>query len=238
MSEGTLLGGRIRYAQLADGYRTGLEPVLLAATIPARAGDRVLEAGTGAGAGLLCVAARIPGIIGVGVERDAVLAALAATNMAANGFERLSVAASDLAEWSATAPFDHAFANPPWHLADATASPDARRDAAKRAADGLLALWVARLAKSLRPRGTLSLVLPTGRLPEALAAYAAAGCGSASVLPLWPKRDREAKLLLLRGIRGGRASCRVLPGLVLHTPDNRLTDETEAILRQGAALAF
>ena len=62
-SDGCLLDGRVRYAQPAsgsDGYRTGIEPVLLAASIPAQAGQRVLEAGVGAGAGLICLAARVP----------------------------------------------------------------------------------------------------------------------------------------------------------------------------------
>jgi tRNA1(Val) A37 N6-methylase TrmN6 len=40
-----------------------------------------------------------------------------------------------------------------------------------------------------------------------------------------------AKLLLLRGITGGRTPFRLLPGLVLHRPDGAFTDETEAILR-------
>ena len=68
VTEGHLLGGRVRYAQPRVGYRTGIEPVLLAAAVAARAGERVLEAGCGAGAGLLCLAARVPGITGLGVE--------------------------------------------------------------------------------------------------------------------------------------------------------------------------
>ncbi|HJS85951.1 MAG TPA: SAM-dependent methyltransferase, partial [Acetobacteraceae bacterium] len=56
---GTLLGGRVRYAQPAEGFRSGIEPVLLAAAVPARPGECVLEGGSGAGAGLLCLAARI-----------------------------------------------------------------------------------------------------------------------------------------------------------------------------------
>ena len=81
---GGLLDGRVRYDQPVDGYRTGLEPVLLAAAVPARTGQRVLEAGTGAGAGLLCLAARVPGVMGVGIEADADMAALARCNLAAN----------------------------------------------------------------------------------------------------------------------------------------------------------
>lgn len=235
---GTLLGGRVRHDQLADGHRTGIEPVLLAASIPAEAGDRVLEGGTGSGAGLLCLAARVGGIGGVGIERDTALAALARANIAANGFAALTVFEADLAEARPDGVFDHAFANPPWHHPSGTRSPDARQDAARRGASGLFALWAARLAAGLRHRGTLTLAIAAGTLPEALAALAACGCGSPVVLPLWPRAGRAARLLLLRGTRGGRGPCVLLPGLVLHRAEGGYTTEAEAILRDAAALPF
>ena len=85
VSEGTLLGGRVRHAQPHLGHRTGLEPVLLAACVPARPGQRVLEGGTGVGSALLCLAVRVPGLVGRGIERDAVMAELARGTIAANG---------------------------------------------------------------------------------------------------------------------------------------------------------
>ncbi|CAH2599877.1 Methyltransferase [Rhodovastum atsumiense] len=237
VTEGHLLNRRLRHIQPRQGHRTGLEPVLLAAAVPARPGERVLEGGTGSGAGLLCLAARVPDLRGVGLERCPATAALARANAEANGFDQLSVLAGDLAELRPEGVFDHAFANPPWH-GTGTASPDSAREAAKRAAPGLFGLWAARLAAPLRPRGTLTLVVAAAALPACLQALAVAGCGSASVFPLWPKAGREAKLMLLRGIKGGRAPCRLLPGLVLHESDGRFTAAAEAVLRDGMALAF
>ena len=43
ITEGTLLGGRLRYNQPKLGFRSGIEPVFLAAMVPARAGERVLK---------------------------------------------------------------------------------------------------------------------------------------------------------------------------------------------------
>lgn len=234
--EGWLLGGKVRHDQAESGHRSGVEPVLLAAFVPARAGQRVLEGGSGAGTALLCLAARVPGIIGLGIERDAGQAALARANAAANGFDGLAFLQGDLATLQPEGAFDHAMANPPWHAAAGTASPDAGREAAKRAQSGLFALWAARLAAPLRHRGTLSLAVSAAVLPDCLAALTASGCGSPRVLPLWPRAGRAAKLVLLQAVKGGRGACRILPGLVLHDAEGGYTQEAEAVLRGGQAL--
>lgn len=234
VTSGTLLGGRVRYDQPAEGYRTGLEPVLLAASIPARAGDRVLEVGCGAGAGLLCLAARVEGLIGLGLERDADMAGLAAANLAANGLADFGAELTDVAEWRAAGLFDHAFANPPWHAASGT-PPHRTRRGAKQAYAGLLEVWVAAMARALRPRGTLTLILPAASLAEAVAALSAAKCPEFSVIPLWPLLKRPAKILIIRAIRLGKGRCTLSPGLVLHG-DGGFTPEAEKILTGGAAL--
>ncbi len=233
---GFLLGGRVRHAQAADGHRTGIEPVLLAAFVPARPGQRVLEGGTGTGAALLCLAARVPGIAGVGVELEPAQAALARGNVAANGFDGLTVIEGDLTELGLVQRFDHAMANPPWHDPAATASPDAAQDLARRAQPGLFAAWARALAAPLRHRGTLSFITSAATIPDCLAAFAGAGCGSVTLLPLWPRAGRPAKLVLLRCVKGGRGPARLLPGLVLHAAEGGYTEPARAVLYDAAAL--
>ena len=235
-TEGHLLDGRVRYAQPRRGFRSGIEPVLLAAAIPAQPGSRVLEGGSGAGAALLCLAARVPDVLGLGIEQDQALVALARQNAAANGWPGLRFMAADIASLPALDAFDHACANPPYHGDVGTPSPDSSRRAAKRATVGLLAVWATALARPLRQGGTLSFILSAVSLAEAMTAFAAAGCAPTSLLPLWAKPRQAAKLLLLRGVKGSRAPLRVLPGLVLHAPDGTFTPEVDAILRGGAAL--
>jgi tRNA1(Val) A37 N6-methylase TrmN6 len=210
--------------------------VLLAASVPARPGERVLEGGSGAGAALLCLAARVPGLTGVGVERDPALAGVAAANAAANGFSALSFVAASVADAAVSGAFDHAMANPPYHPAAGTASPDHARDNAKRAPSGLFATWAMALGRPLRRQGTLTLIVPAAVLPACLDAARQADCPAAAVLPLWPKAGHPAKLLLLRGVKQGRSRMRLLPGLVLHRPDGGFTEQAEAILRGGAPL--
>lgn len=240
LTQGHLLNGRIDYAQPKDGYRTGIEPVFLAAAVPARAGARVLEAGTGAGAGLLCLAARVAGLRGLGIEIEPRMAAIAARNFAANGQADVTVLTADLCD-PAAAPagfdggFDHAMANPPWHAAGGTRSPVALRARAKVAESGMIAAWTRALGQSLRPRGSLTLILPARAVPEALAALPMAGCGSPCLFPLWPRAGAAARILILQAIRGGRAEFRAAAGLILHE-GTAYTPAAEAVLRDGAPL--
>lgn len=233
-----LLGGRVSYTQPADGFRSGIEPILLAAAVPACPGERVLEGGSGAGAALLCLAARVPGLHGLGVERDPCLASLATRNAGANGAAGLAFLAADITAMPDSGTFDHAIANPPYHPPQGTASPLPARAAAKRGETGLLSAWAHALAAALRHRGTLMFILPAGSLPECLAAMAQAGCPPSAVLPLWPKLGWPAKLVLVRGVKGGRTTLRLLPGLVLHATDGGFTPAADAILRGGAGLSL
>lgn len=238
LTEGHLLAGRVRYRQLREGFRSGIEPVLLAAAVPARAGERVLEAGTGAGALLLCLAMRVDGVSGVGVERDTALARLAAENAAANRVSTLSFVAGEIESVMLTGMFDHACANPPYHDPAGTRSPSPRRDQAKHGAADLLAGWTMALSRRLRPRGTLTFILPAALLGNCLAAMGAAECQGQAIFPLWPKSGRPAKLVLVHGVKGGRSPLRLLSGLVLHEMSGGYTRAADAILRDGAGLSL
>ena len=225
---GTLLGGRVAYRQPTAGYRTGIEPVLIAAHCPARPGDRVLEAGCGAGAGLLCLMARVPGVMAEGVEIDPAMAALARVNTG------LTIHEADIATLTAARPYDHAFTNPPWRSTASTA-PAAGRALALQADPALLGRWLDALARLLRPRGTVTLVQPAAQLSHALGALRTAQFGAVGVTPLWPRAGLPAKLVLLRATRGARGPDTLHPGLVLHDGAG-YSGAAQAVLRDGAAI--
>jgi len=233
---GTLLGGRVLYRQPARGHRTGIEPVLLAAAVPARPGDRVLEAGLGAGAGLLCLAARVPGLQGTGVELDPDTAALARVNLRDNGLPDWPVLDMDVLALRAPGAFGHAFANPPWHDPAGTPSPEGRRVLARQARESGIEEWAAALAAAVQPGGTVTMILPGAAAARGLRALHGAGCGGLALLPLWPKAGREARLALVQGRRGSRGPDRVASGLILHRGDGAYTPEADGVLRGGDAL--
>jgi tRNA1(Val) A37 N6-methylase TrmN6 len=233
ITEGTLLGGRVRYRQFAAGHRSGFEPVLLAAAVPAKTGDRVLELGTGAGAALLCLAARVPGVGGTGLEIDAALAALANENFEINGLTGVSATVGDVGNETFGAVFDHVMANPPWHDSAGTASPDAKRALAHQAGQGLLAGWIATMASAVMPRGSLTLIIPAASFAAAAAALTERKFAGIALFPLWPRAGQAAKQVIVQARRTGPS--RVLAGLVLHD-EAGITPAAEAVLRGGAAL--
>ncbi len=236
-TEDHLLNGRVALRQPAKGFRAGLDAVLLAAFVPAKPGETVLEAGTGTGAVFLCLAARVPGLAIRAVEREAAMAALARENAARAGLsaqiEQGDV--TDLALARSLGPVAHGFANPPY-WPGGTPPPGAIRRAATHEAGPGLAGWVRFLAAAIAPRGSLSLILPAARFDAAVAAMREAGFGAMELLPLWPRAGIAAKRVLLRARKGGRSPAKILPGLVLHEADGRFTLAAEVILRDATAL--
>ena len=235
VTEGGLLGGKIRYRQFDRGHRSGFEPVLLAASVPAHPGDRVLEAGCGAGAALLCLGHRLEKLSGIGVELEPDLAALANENFNINGLSGFSCLCGPVEQIDSARQFEHIMANPPWHGGANTQSPDRLKALAHHAGPGLLANWVERLAACLAPRGSLTLILPAAGLTEATSALRAHRFGSVTLFPLWPRAGRPAKLIILAASLNGRGPDRVLPGLILHD-EAGITEAAQAILRDGAPI--
>jgi tRNA1(Val) A37 N6-methylase TrmN6 len=237
VTEDALLGGRVRLLQPARGYRVAVDAVLLAATVDAAPGERVLDLGAGVGAVGLCLAARISGCTIVGVELQAALAELAERNAALNGMSaRVRTIVHDLAR--PLPPdlglFDHVVTNPPY-LAAAVAdpSPDAGKALATVESSADLARWLAAAAGAAKSAGSLLVIHRSDRLAEIVGHLARQGWGDVAV-----KRLPPAARVLIKARRTDSARTYDAPPLTLHRPDGRYTDEAEAILRHAAPLAF
>lgn len=238
VSEDRLLDGRVLLRQPRRGLRAGLDAVLLAAAVPAKEGQVVIEAGCGAGAVFLCLLARLPGLRVVAVEREPVLAELARANAEANGVaDRVTVLTGDIAAPAIARQLPraaHAFANPPW-WPEGTPPPEAIKAGATHLGGNDLAAWARALAAPLAHRGSLTMVLPAALWPMGSAALGAAGCAEQALLPLWPRAGQPAKRALVRGVKEGRGPARLLPGLVLHEGEG-WSAEAGAVLRGQARI--
>jgi tRNA1(Val) A37 N6-methylase TrmN6 len=242
LSADTLLGGKVQLAQPTDGYRVAIDPILLAAATPVERGARVLDAGCGTGAAMLCLLARDARCTAVGVEAADDLADLARANIAANGLaSRASVMTADLAALSEDAdgrPFDVVMTNPPFLPArSGTASPQRQRRAA-HVESMTLESWIAACLAVLRPGGWLVMIQRADRTAEICAALAEE-TGGVGLMPLWPRTDAAlARRLIVRARKGSRGPTRLGRGLVLHEADGRYTEAAQAVLRHGAPLEW
>lgn len=248
VTEDAFLGGRLMVRQPLNGYRAGLDAVMLAASVPAEpAPAHVLDVGAGVGVVGLAVAWRLPGATVTLLEREPDYAALARGNFARNGFtERVRVAEADLtAPLAALADariaadsFEHVLANPPY-LDEARARPPAdplRRAAHAMPADGL-ARWVRFMAAVVRPGGRATIVHRAERLGDLLGLFDGR-FGGLDVFPLYSREGAPAERVLIAGVKGSRAPLRLLRGLVLHETDGRFTPAASRILMEGAPLVM
>lgn len=240
--ETTLLNGRVRLRQPAKGYRIGMDGALLAAGAATIAGEKpleVLELGCGVGGAFLSLAARRPQVKITGIERDAQSAALAQENIALNrradrvihgdigaGFKALELER-----------FDLVMANPPYFDDPGLLrAPHELKRPAWIADDGLKA-WLDFAQAATKDGGDILFIHRADRLADILAGLDK--CGSLIIRPIQPFADKEAKRVLVRARRLGKAPLRLLPPLILHDAGERKhTPEVEALLRGETELEW
>ena len=237
ITEDRFLNGHLTVRQFKDGFRAGLDAVMLAAAVPARGADEVLELGSGAGTASLCLATRVDGLRVVGAEIDGDLASLANANATANGLGgRAMFVTADVLDLPPDMKRDyaHVMCNPPFHAQSGERSPDAERARATHD-EGDLANWLAVGTRRTAPGGTFTAILRADRLGEALAALPATGV---SVYPLYPHTGEAAKRVIVQVTKASRAPLAMLHGLVLHEADGRYTNDADAILRGEKGLTL
>lgn len=226
-------GGAFHLVQPAGrGYRSGLDALLLAASVEEHARGKAVDLGSGAGAVALGAAARVPGLHVTLVENDPVMAGLARASLAlpqnAALASRLDVVEADA---TATRPqreaaglfdgrFDLVLTNPPFYPAGHRPSPDGlRRTALSAPGEDFLHRWVRVAAALLESKGRLVLLARPADLHAVLDA-AEGRLGSVTVLPVHT-REGAANRILLGAVRDSRRETAILPGLELFGPEGK-----------------
>lgn len=225
-----ILGGRVLLRQLAKGYRVAIDPVLLAAYVPAVPGQSVCEFGCGTGAALLCLAARVGDLDLAALERDALMRDLATENVAQNGREIALYTGAIGGEWVLPeAVFDHVFFNPPFYdAAGYDESPHGNRTEAHQL-DVPLPLWLKAARRALKPDGTVTMIIATGQLMEAMEGLST-GFGAVEIVPVRARPQKDALRLLIRARMGRKTRPVLSPALILHDDNGDYTPAALGIL--------
>jgi len=230
-----LLGSRVEMLSANGGYKASIDPVLLAASVPVRLGQRVLDVGCGTGAATFCLVTRVPGIRAVGVDYQLPLIILADKIASLNGLKPSTrFIACDFMRPTGHPPprcFDHVMANPP-HLkkGSGTISHDPLKAAANVEGSASLEDWVSFCFNSVISGGTVTFIHRFDRKDELISLVE--DYGLVKVTPLWPKiRGVGAKRVLVQIIKGSNLTVNYNGGIVLHTDENEYTPQATAILR-------
>ena len=238
-----LLNSRFEVEQPAKGYRIAVDTLLLASSIPAKPDQKVLELGCGVGGVMLALATRVPAIEIIGLELQPEMAALCTTNIARNDFsERLSVEIGDVARLpdGFLGKFDYVMMNPPYHdhKTHSVSANSSKRIAHAESDDADLAVWIEQASRCLQASGMMNMIHRADRLQEILP-LAERHFNRIEVKPIIARPDALPKRIIIRGVKGsGVATRETLAPLVLYGPDNRYSEEAEAILRQAQAMRF
>lgn len=244
MTDDGFLDGRLKILQPREGYRAATDAVFLAAAIPAKAGETVLELGCGAGVALACLQHRVP-VQATGLELQQEYADLAVQNMARNGLSA-EIVLGDLEEMPPqlrAQSFDHVMMNPPFFETNRHSAPE-NTGKAMAFLEGKAGLesWLLTGLKRLKPLGWLTIIHRAERLPDILAGLGTAG--DAHILPLSARKGRPARRVIVQARKGTAGPLKLLAPLVLHTGESHGADgddfsqTTRKILRDGNALVI
>ncbi len=245
LSEDSLLGGKVRFFQPVDGYRAAIDPVLLAASVEAKTGDKVLDLGCGAGAATFCLMARVSGLKVTGIELQPFFVSISLRNAEANALaDDFQVFEGDFMTLNDNVldkSFNHVIANPPYlEQNKGNIPPNHSKALAHVEEKGTLANWINFAIQKTKHKGSVTFIQRADRLDETLAQMNGS-LGELVVFPLWPGPidkggAKGAKRVIVRGRKGVSTPLRLAPGLILHREAGGYSQQAEDILRRARPL--
>ena len=202
---------------------------------PPSPGTRLLEAGCGAGAALLCAAHRLGDCELVGLERDQSMLALARRNIELNTLgARVTVESGDVASRhdDNLNQFDQVFANPPYFKPGAIQAVHPGREGAYMAHTPLED-WLKFMLHTVKPGGRVTLIHRAGELARILT-FMDTRFGQIEVLPVRSRAGMMAKRVLVTGRKGLRRGETVLhAGLTLYENEDQLSPRALSVQSGG-----
>ena len=230
-----------------SGHRSGLDAIMLAATLPGDLHGQVADLGAGAGVVGMAVAHRCPASQVDLFEIDAGLVELSNQSLKLDQnshlLERVKSHCTDvtladqplLSVARKPGTYSAIVCNPPYNDAGHQASPDESRALAHVAAPTTADVWVKTAAQMAAHKACLALIVRPANLTEYLSSIQRS-FGNVILKPLHAKHDEPATRLLIGSRKGGKAALKMLPPLVLHQSDGAFSQEAEEILRGRSAI--
>ncbi|MGC6174448.1 tRNA1(Val) (adenine(37)-N6)-methyltransferase [Lacrimispora sp. 38-1] len=220
--------------QNRDGFCFGMDAVLLSGFAKVKPGEKAVDLGTGTGIIPILLEAKNEGIHYTGLEIQEEVADMAARSVALNHLEdKITIVRGDIKEASrlfGAASFDVVTSNPPYmNDSHGLKNPDLPKAISRHEVLCTLEDVTREAARLLRPGGRFYLVHRPHRLIEIITALKCVGLEPKRMKMVHPFADKEANMVLVEAVRGGRSMIKVEAPVIVYKEPGVYTDEIYTI---------
>lgn len=219
-----------RIIQNKEGFCFGMDAVLLSGFAMVKPGEHVIDLGTGTGIIPILLEAKYEGEHYTGLEIQEEMADMASRSVALNGLEeKITIVQGDICqacERFGLARFDVVTSNPPYmNDAHGLKNPKLPKAIARHEVLCTLEDVVKAAASLLRPGGRFYMVHRPHRLIEIITKLTSYKLEPKRIKLVHPYIDREANMVLIEAVRGGRSMVKVESPVVVYQEPGVYTDE-------------
>lgn len=220
--------------QKQNGFCFGMDAVLLSGFANVKPGERAVDLGTGTGIIPILLEAKYDGIHYTGLEIQEEVADMARRSVALNHLEdKLSIVTGDIKEASrlfGAASFDVVTSNPPYmNDAHGLKNPDLPKAIARHEVLCTLDDVTREASRLLKPGGRFYMVHRPHRLIEIITSLKNYGMEPKRMKMVHPFVDREANMVLIEAVRGGKSMIKVEAPVIVYKEQGVYTDEIYTI---------
>lgn len=224
----------LRIIQKAQGFRFGMDAVLLSDFARVEAREHVADFGTGTGILPLLIAGRGRGASFNAFEIQPDMAEMARRSVQLNGLDarirvhHLPVEQADSVVASGS--LDVIVCNPPYGVPGTTLlNPNAALSTARHQTEEGLTAWFRMAYKLLRGKGRFNMIYPAPRMLEAMEALSYARLEPKRFRLIYPRADKAANLVLIEAMKDAKPMLHPEPPLIVYQADGAMTDELKRI---------
>ena len=242
LTKNKFLGNKLEILQFTEGYRGNMDSVLVAASVAAESGQKVLELGCGNGVALCCLLYRVSGLEVFGVEMDKRAADLCKRNIDLNMFKAtiFNINIANTIKELKSVSFDHVFMNPPYFKQNSVKKPHTLSSHQAKVESMSLSAWFSVAKNRCKPNGKITIIQRVERLPDII------NClngyfGQVIVQPISSFKDTSPKTVIVQATKTSGAAFKLLAPKIVHRRDGIsgkvvYEDEFKKILRYGHPL--
>lgn len=219
-----------RIIQNKEKFCFGMDAVLLSGFAQVKPGEQVIDLGTGTGIIPILLEAKYEGKHYTGLEIQEEMAGMAARSVKMNGLEKkIDIVKGDICragEIFGLAVFDVVTCNPPYmNDAHGLKNPELPKAIARHEVLCTLEDVVREGMKILKPGGRFYMVHRPHRLVEVISMLVRYKLEPKRIKLVHPYVDKDANMVLIEAVRGGRSMVKVEAPLVVYKEPGIYTDE-------------